>query len=205
MTEEITLEPEQPNTPPPDPPPAPAPAAEPKKTELAGDGSPAGDTDPMIPKSRFDEVNNALKELKAEQAKLKQEQESRDTEAAKEQGKFKELYEDAEAKVKAAEAKVLQMAHDALRRQIANEAGFPNLWNRIDGEDEAAIKSDMKTLLEALPKPTAPGLDGGAGTGTRKSGKPAPTAQEIKEEAAVLGVNEFYLAEQYGVALGKTN
>lgn len=197
------LEPEQLNTPTPDPTPDPVPAAEPQKTEPTGDGG--APSEPMIPKSRLDEVIAERNALKAGQEKLQQEQEAATKKAAEEQGEYKKLYEAAEAKSTEAEAKVLQMAHDALRKQIATEAGYPTLWSRIDGEDEAAIKEDMKTLLEALPKPSAPGLDGGAGTGIRKSGKPAPTEQEIREQAAVLGVNADMLAQQYGVALGKTN
>lgn len=56
-------------------------------------------TDPMIPKSRFDEVNSKYKELSekvAEFERLQQEQSEaqaqKELEAKKEQGKFEELY-----------------------------------------------------------------------------------------------------------------
>jgi ribonucleoside-triphosphate reductase len=76
--------------------PTPAPSAETKNTgnEQAGEH--------MIPKSRFDEVNNGFKELKkqldaltAEKTQKEQELAERDRKAKEEQGKFQELYETA--------------------------------------------------------------------------------------------------------------
>jgi len=81
---------------------------EPKSNqEGAGEGQtgqvePKVNQDPMIPKSRFDEVNNKMKAMEqqiAEFNRLQQEaaqaEEAKALEAKKEQGKFQELYENA--------------------------------------------------------------------------------------------------------------
>lgn len=53
----------------------------------------------MIPKSRFDELNNKLKAMEEAQAKLQQEREEAERKAAEEQGEYRKLYEQATAKL----------------------------------------------------------------------------------------------------------
>lgn len=157
-------------------------------------------TEHMIPKSRFDEINTELKQLKTEQARLQKEREAAEQKALAEQGKFKELYEKEKAEREAALAKAREMERDNLRREVAREAGYPSLWNRLQGETEDEIKADMETLKQSLPAPAAPDLNAGAGASpSRTPGRPVPNMAQIKEQAAVLGVNPRFLAEQYGL------
>lgn len=163
--------------------------------------SPQASDEHMIPKSRFDEINNELKRLKAEQDKATKAAAEAERKALEEQNNYKALYEKAEAAKLEAEQRATTVAHDALRQRIANEAGYPKLWERLHGDDEEALKADMATLLEAMPKPAAPNLNGGAGGGDRGRGGTTLTTQQIREQAARLGVNPEYMAQQYGVSL----
>ena len=59
----------------------------------------------MIPKSRFDEVNQQLKELKKAQEAAAKAQAQQEQAIAEEQGKFQELYRKAQAELEQAQAK----------------------------------------------------------------------------------------------------
>jgi ribonucleoside-triphosphate reductase len=56
------------------------------------DGSQQNKNEHMIPKSRFDEVNNSLKELQTQLDKFNKEKEQADLEVKKKKGEFEELY-----------------------------------------------------------------------------------------------------------------
>jgi hypothetical protein len=53
----------------------------------------------MIPKSRFDEVNNKFKELQSQLDNINKEKETEKLENKKKQGKFEELYTDAQSEL----------------------------------------------------------------------------------------------------------
>lgn len=55
------------------------------------------DKEIMIPKSRFDEVNNAYKELKAKLAELEETQKKKEQEEAEKRGEFESLYNQTKA------------------------------------------------------------------------------------------------------------
>lgn len=155
----------------------------------------------MIPLSRFNEINNQLKKMKAEQEKAAKAAAEAERKSLEEQNNFKALYEKAETARREAEAKAAQLAHDSARQRIANEAGQPSLWDRLRGETEEELKADMDALLKLIPKPAAPSLNGGAGGGDRGRGSNAPSTAEIREQAARLGVDANLMAQQYGVSL----
>lgn len=163
----------------------------------------AKNTDPtaeqhMIPKARFDEVNQQLKALKAEQAKAAKAAEQAEAERLKQQNEYKTLYENAVKAQEEAQAKAAALELASLKRQVADAVKLPAaLASRLQGTTEEELTADAKALLETLPKPAAPALDGGAGK--KGNGVNAPSWAEIQEQAARFGVNPRHLAQQYGV------
>ncbi|MBP8950267.1 MAG: hypothetical protein KBG73_15600 [Candidatus Promineofilum sp.] len=83
-----------------------------------------------------------------------------DAEAASlaEQGKYKELWEKAQADAQAAAAKLAQMEHDQQRRDAAQAAGIPALWQRLQGATAEELAEDAKALAAVVaPAPSANG------------------------------------------------
>lgn len=67
-----------------------------------------------------------------------------------------------------AERRVAEMEREALSRQVAGEAGIPQLWHRLRGEDVRALRADAQRMREEL------GLASGAlEGGVRSDGVPA--------------------------------
>lgn len=149
--------------------------------------------DHMIPKARFDEVNNKLKELQEAQAQAEARRLEAEEAQLKEQNRYKELYEAEQKRVAEAAAKMAELERQTAAREIAQAAGIPQLWQRLQGSTKEEIEADAKALASILPKPTAPNLDAGA------SGKKTPvlTESQIREQAARLNVNPKYLTQYY--------
>lgn len=72
---------------------------QPSATPAEAKNTDTGAGEHMIPKSRFDELNNKLKAMEEAQAKLQQEREEAERKAAEEQGEYRKLYEQATAKL----------------------------------------------------------------------------------------------------------
>ncbi|MCA9981363.1 MAG: hypothetical protein KDD89_11030, partial [Anaerolineales bacterium] len=72
---------------------------QPAATPAGAQNTDTGAGEHMIPKSRFDELNNKLKAMEEAQAKLQQEREEAERKAAEEQGEYRKLYEQATAKL----------------------------------------------------------------------------------------------------------
>lgn len=164
----------------------PTPPAEAKNT----DTPPA---EHMIPKTRFDEVNSQLKELRTQFEEQEKARQKAETDAAKEQGKFKELYEKAQAELTERDEKLRGMELDAMRKQVAADAGLPATFaDRIRGNTQEEMAEDAKGLLAALPKPAAPNTNSSSGPGAR----PVPgqrTEAEKQAFAAIYGVNPAHV------------
>lgn len=165
-----------------------APSAETKNTEA----TPSSE-EHMIPKSRFDEINEKYKALSKQIESVEKEKAAAEKEALAEQGKYRELWEEAQANLEKIQGELRQERHDALRRTIAQEAGYPDLWARIQGDDEDALRADMKALTDALPKPQAPNLNGSAGGGGKDKGAGFLGGIDPKEFAAIYGLSEKYV------------
>lgn len=72
-----------------------------------------------------------------------------------EQGEFKGLFEKAKTELDALKAQLKATELDALRARIGAEYGLPSqLAARLQGDDEATMRSDAETLKSALPAPT---------------------------------------------------
>jgi hypothetical protein len=59
-----------------------------------------------------------------------------------------------------AERTVAQMQREMLARQVAGEAGIPQLWHRLSGDDTRALRADAQRLREEMGL-TSGALEGG--------------------------------------------
>jgi len=150
-------------------------------------------TVPEQPKSTewtSDSAAAEIKALRAENAKhrkaaqeadrLRQEAE---TAVMAEQGKYRELYEKAQAQAAKLEADLKDREMALLRQQVAISKRLPSpLADRLRGETLEELEADADAILQAIPKPAAPSLDGRAGgNGTASA---AVTDEEIEQLAA---------------------
>ena len=93
-----------------------------------------------------------------------------DAEAASlaEQGKYKELWEKAQAAAQAAADKLQRMEHDQQRRDAAQAAGIPALWQRLQGATAEELAEDAKALAAVV----APAL---SANGQQRTATTTPT------------------------------
>lgn len=150
----------------------PVPAAEPPKTDPQPE-------EHMIPKSRFDEVNNRAKEAEAKLAEREAEDAEREKKALEESGKFKELYEKAEAEKKSLTLEVVK--RDLIQEAITSNKLHPRLSKMVQGSNEEEIKKSLEDAIayqaETLEKlKEGKTADDNAGGGGSK--KPAPMSAE---------------------------
>ncbi|MDR7207589.1 hypothetical protein [Priestia megaterium] len=104
---------------------------------------PEAKADPMIPKSRFDEINSKYKEMLAkieafESADLKRQEEeaARELERKKEQGKFEELYQSSQKEL------------EAFKKY---ESRTQELESVINGMVETKLKSIPEDMVDLIP------------------------------------------------------
>lgn len=151
-----------------------------------------GNADHMIPKARFDEINEKFKALEAQQTKAAKDAEAANRKALEEQNNFKALYEKEMAEKQEAIETAASLQVSIIRRDVADAYKIPSgLVSRLQGSTKEEIEADAKALMEALPAPTAPKLDGLANGG--KQGKPEMSDIEKQEMAAQLGIAVEYL------------
>ena len=182
MAEDIveeTLE-EQPDT---GTPPAEAQKPEPQQPE------PEQPEEQSIPYSRFKEVNDRAKELQAQVDAIDAERKQADIDAKKAEGKYRELYEDMETKLAEQRIANEELRLNSLRKEVAQEHGHAYLWDRLRGETEEELASDLQTLIAEMPAAKAPSVNGAAGSGAREpdSGD-MYSADELNELSAKLGI-----------------
>ena len=114
-----------------------------------------------------------------------------DAEAASlaEQGKYKELWEKAQADAQAAADKLQRMEHDQMRRDAAQAAGIPALWQRLQGATAEELAEDAKALA-AFVAPAQPANGQPTPRGATTQPTPAPqgrnglTDDERRQRAA---------------------
>ena len=156
----------------------------------AGDGQ---QTEQEQPKTTLtaEELAAALKKTREEAAdyrrKLREaegkltasEKAQADAEAARlaEQGEYKALYEKAQAEAQAAADRLDQMERDQQRRDAAQAAGIPQLWERLKGDTAEALAEDAQALA-AMMQATAPPANGQAAR--TAATMPTPAAQGTK-------------------------
>jgi hypothetical protein len=158
------------------------PAAEPPKT----------DNEPMIPKSRFDEVNNRAKAAEERLAKLESERTAENEKRLVEQEQWKQLAEERAQKLAEAERKALKA--DAYEEEMQSwvESTMNNIPDEYrsfvpDGSVEQQFKW-LKKNYEKIAKPAAPPV----GAGQRGAGGNPQEQLNLSEE-------EIAMAKKYGM------
>jgi len=117
----------------------------------------------MIPKSRFDEINQRLKAMEKERAAEAARAAQAEAKQAEEQGKFKELYEKTSQQLAEAQAAVKAAELFRIKSEIAARLRLPAaLADRLRGETAEELEADAKALLEAFPAQPAPSRAGQA-------------------------------------------
>ena len=111
--------------------------------------------EPMIPKSRFDEVNTRLRQLEAQLKAAADQQAAAEAERLKEQGAWKDLAEKRAADLDAAQRELESLRLTMMRRDVAAKVGLPSaLIDRLVGstpeELEAKQKAEEEAAREAL-------------------------------------------------------
>jgi len=91
---------------------------------------------------------------------------------AAEQGRFQELYESEKTARADLEAKLQRMEYDQQRRDAAQAAGIPQLWQRLQGSTPEELAEDAKGLA-AMMQPAHPAN----GTPPRQTTPPTPQPQ----------------------------
>ena len=132
--------------------------------------------------------------LKRDRAKWQQEAEAEAkakaeaAEAERQQalGEWEVLARKHEATAAELKAKLAQMEHDQLRRDAAQAAGIPQLWQRLQGETAEALAEDAAALA-AMMQP-APGAQGAGRPATMPTpppqGRNGLTDEERRQRAA---------------------
>lgn len=143
----------------------------------------------MIPKSRFDEVNQRAKEAEARLAELQANAEKAKQAQMEEQQQYRELYEQAQAKL--AEMSTFQETATKYQQalQATNEARLariPEAQRALVPDYDDPVKlgawlDNAESLLTAPAKPTPPKADGGAGVS-----KPPTDEDKLTESQLTL-------------------
>ena len=164
--------------------------------------TPAGAEKPenMIPQTRFNAVIDEKNDLKKRLETLEKAQENVKISRLAADNKYQELYESAQAKLQPLEDEAAQAARFHAALTAGNEARLQRIpedqQNRIPPIDDPIIMGqwlDANADLYTAPiKPTPPGLDGGAGTGTSVGDALKLTQAEIDvANAAGISLEEF--------------
>ncbi len=138
-------------------------------------------------------ADRLVQERRQAEIKTKKATDAAQAQALAEQGKYEELYKATQAQLADAQRAAADAQHAIMRRDVAAKVNLPApLIDRLRGETFEELEDDAKALLAALPKPSAPNINGAAGNG-RTPGTAAMSEEDIKELAAVLNVNPKYL------------
>lgn len=90
--------------------------------------------------------------------------------ALADQGEYKALYEKAQADAVATAARLAQVEFDQQRRDAAQAAGIPQLWQRLQGDTAEALAEDAKALAAMMQPATS-------GQPARQPTQPTPPPQ----------------------------
>jgi hypothetical protein len=145
-------------------------------------------------KKKNSEARNLRDRLKEAEGKLTAAEKAQADEAAKlaaEQGRYQELYEKEQAKAAELESQLNQMRHDQLRRDAAQAAGIPQLWQRLQGSTPEELAEDAKTLATMM-QPAQP-ANGQPGRTATTAPTPAPQGPQklTDEERRARAVRTF--------------
>ena len=123
----------------------------------------------MIPKTRFDEINNRLKQLEKEKAESEKAASEFSRKTAEEQGKYKELYEQSTAKLSQLEekAKSAELYQEVLNKLLTTQrAGLPEgiikLLDKLDPADQLEWIAENKSTVAPATQQAQPNQAGQA-------------------------------------------
>ena len=141
----------------------------------------------------------ALKAAQDELATLKQAQAAAEQKALAERGEYQKLYEaetatraDLEKQIAALNDRIRSQELAALRQRVATEKALPPaLAERLRGETAEELAADADALLAVLPRPVAPGLNGGVRGATGGN----LTPDDAKRIAGRFNIDPRYLTE----------
>ncbi|MGG3561659.1 hypothetical protein ABES03_08645 [Neobacillus rhizosphaerae] len=145
----------------------------------------------MIPKSRFDEVNNKMKELQDQLEKFTKQKEQEELEAKKKKGEFEKLYNDASTELESVKGQF----KNASERVEALEGLIQTL---VDAELEAVPEE----LRDLVPENFTPEQKLSWITNAKKKGLFGATQQNSKEEQELGGATNNQ-AQQQPIEIGK--
>lgn len=122
--------------------------------------TPGDDSERMIPLSRFNEINNQLKELKQQVAAQEEAAKKASDDKLAEQQEWQKLAEQRGEELAAAQAKAAELELAQLRTRAATKAGLPLTFaTRLQGETLEELVADAEAMLAAMPKPSAPNIN----------------------------------------------
>lgn len=154
-----------------------APAAEAHETEQAKPKLSHEDALAALEATRKEaaETRRKLREMEGKLTAAQKAEAEAAEQKAKEQGEFQKLYEAEKARAAEAQAQLQRLQHDAARKDAAQAAGIPQLWQRLQGETAEELAEDAKQLAAFVaPPPAANGQPARAAT------QPTPQAQGPK-------------------------
>lgn len=141
----------------------------------------------------------ALKQAQDELTALKAAQTQAEQAALAERGEYQKLYEaekqkaaDLEKAAAEMQSRIKQQELAALRQRVANEKGLPaTLAERLQGETAEELAADAETLLAAIPRPTAPSMNGA----TRGANGAALSEADARQIAGRFNIDPRYLKD----------
>ncbi len=158
-----------------------------------GSSAATGNTEHMIPKSRFDEVNDELKQLREQVRTQQTDAQTREQERLVKQGEWQTIAEtekkrSSELEPKAARAEVLEKAIAEGNRQRVERIPEANRSLIPADYPPERLSAYLDANWERLVGKVAPNIDAGAGGGSGTP--PAPLTAEEKVVAAATGMTE---------------
>ncbi|MEH7116902.1 hypothetical protein V7128_05670 [Neobacillus vireti] len=145
----------------------------------------------MIPKSRFDEVNNKMKELQEQLDKFTKAKEQEELEAKKKKGEFEKLYNDASTE--------LESVKDQFKSASARVEALEGLIQTLVAAELEAVPENMRDLV---PENFTPEQKLSWITNAKKKGLFGATKQNSKEEQELGGATNNQQQQQQ-VDIGK--
>lgn len=134
----------------------------------------------------------ALKAAQDELAALKAAQAEAEQKTLAERGEYQKLYEAERARAADMAARIAAQELATLRQRVAAEKGLPPaLAERLQGTTAEELAADAEALLSALPRPTAPPLNGG----TRGAAGAAVSAADARQIANRFNIDPRYLTD----------
>lgn len=129
-----------------------------------------------VPYERFKAVNDQLVQMRAEVAKIQDEQKKAAEKELADQQKWEQLYKQRESELQAERAA-------RTRLEIATRKGLPvDLATRLQGETAEEIEADADALLKFLKPATGPGVPpSGGGTPPRAINLDTMSPAEIRK------------------------